>query len=701
MTLRLAARWPRPPAFAGCSRVLAHAGWLGTVVLACAAAVLAVLTRLPAPELAMPFGAAVMAVAFAGVGTLVALRRPGNPMGWLLGAIGLCVILTVLFPLYARYTLVTRPGALPGGELAGWTGLWIWTFAPGLAGTFLLLLFPDGRLPSVRWRPVAWLAAADLAACAVATAIVAADSRPPSFDPEVDAPADLVLLGVPGAGFVALFVASVAAGRSRYRRARGEERRQLQWFGFSVAVAAAAVGAQFLGNQENGPDPVMSWLVVLAIGIPFAIGFAIFKYRLYDIDLVIRKTFVYAVLAGFVTLVYLAVVVGIGALAGTGDRVGDGAGILLPLLATAVAALGFSGVRDRARRLADRLVYGVRATPYEALSRLSERLTASYEMEEFLPTLTRVLAEATGARRAEVWVRVGAELRRVAVHGVDGGMPVTVAMPDAGVLPGLAGADLTAPIRSRGELLGAITLAKTAGEPLDERDAGLVRDLAAQAAVAFRDVMLTAELRASRQRIVLAQDTERRRLERDIHDGAQQNLVALALKLRLARALLDAGDARARTLLDELGTDIQTALDTVRDLARGVFPAILADHGLVRALRAHAASLPRPVETVFRVEPADLRCGPEIETAVYFCVREALQNAVKHADDGDLRLTLALTPDGLEFSVSDSGPGFDPAAAGPGTGLQNMKDRLEALGGTFTLRSAPGQSTTVTGVITT
>ncbi|WP_433323350.1 ATP-binding protein [Spirillospora sp. CA-294931] len=695
---------PRPPAFPRWPRVLAHAGWLSTVVLACATALLAVLTRLPAREVAMPFGAAVMAVAFAGVGTLVALRRPGNPMGWLLSAIGLSVILTVGLPLYARYTLETRPGALPGGELAGWTGLWIWTFAPGLAGTFLLLLFPDGRLPSPRWRPVAWLAAADLAVCAAATAIVAAGFRPPSFSPEFDTPADPLLLGVPGAGFLALFVASAAACRGRYRRARGDERRQLQWFGFSVAIAAAAVAAQFLGDPENKPDPVTSWLVALAIGIPFAIGFAIFKYRLYDIDVVIRKTVVYAVLAGFVTLVYLAVVVGIGALAGTGDGVGDGTDLLPPLLATAVAALGFSSVRDRARRLADRLVYGVRATPYEALSRLSERLTAAYEMHEFLPALTRLLAEATGARRTEVWVRVGAELRRLAVHGEDGppgATPLTTPMPDAATLPDLPGADLTAPIRNRGELLGAITLTKSPGEALDERDAGLVRDLAAQAAVALRDVMLTAELRASRQRIVLAQDTERRRLERDIHDGAQQNLVALALKLRLARALLDTADPRAHVLLDELGTDIETALATMRDLARGVFPAILTDHGLVHALRAHAASLPRRVRTRFQVDPPDLRCDPEIETAVYFCVREALQNAVKHADDGALHLTLTLDPGGLEFSVADSGPGFDPASTGPGTGLQNIKDRLEALGGTLTLRTAPGEGTTVTGAVTT
>ncbi|MEU7897385.1 histidine kinase [Nonomuraea sp. NPDC049152] len=668
---------------------LGQALWLSTVTLAAANAMLAVLNRPDdGPGMGYGLGASLMAVAFAAVGALVAARSPRNPMGWLLSGMGLALAATSLCQGYAAYALITRPGSLPGGEVAGWAGSWLWVLVVVPAGTFLPLLFPDGRPPSARWHPVAWLAAADLVAVGVCAAVLAAGFAPPAFEPVLTGLADFLLLAVPAAAFCALTLASAAASLVRYRRAGGEERQQLKWFGFSVTVAAAAVVVQFV--PPTGRPDWRASLLVLAAGIPVAIGIAIFKYRLYDIDAVIHRTFSYTVLAGFITAVYLAVVVGVGSAVGART----GGGMFLPLIATAIAALGFSGVRTRAQLLADRLVHGARATPYETLSRLSERLATTSSIEEFLPSLARALADATGALRADVWVRVGGRLEPAASHPptAEPAAPLDL-VGDA--LPRLPSGHTVAEVRTHEALLGAIALTKPPGESPTATDAKLVADLAAHAAIAFRDVARAAELRESRRRIVTAQDAERRRLERDLHDGAQQNLVALALKLRLARQLLDTEPAHVGPLLEQLGAEAESALETVRDLARGVFPAILADKGLAPALRAHIAKLPAAAEA--DLPPTLGRFAPEIEAAVYFCCLEALQNAAKHAGGSIPLLRLATGEGWLEFSVRDSGPGFDPRSPGQGSGLRNMKDRLEAVGGVLTVSSAPGRGATVQG----
>ncbi|WP_067453240.1 sensor histidine kinase [Actinomadura macra] len=687
------------------ARQAGHALWLGTVVLASANLLLAVLNGTDAAGLglAYPVGISVMAVAFSAVGSVVSLRLPANPIGWLLSGIGAAIAVTGLCQSYAIYTLVTRPGALPGGELASWAGSWTWVFAVFPSGTFLPLLFPDGRLRSRLWRAVAWLSAADLVAAAVCFAILSAGSDPRMFHPSVHGTADVLLIVLPAGMFGLLTVLSAAASRGRYRRARGDERQQLKWFGASIALGAVSVTLQFLQPLAH-PDPWFSSLLVLGVCTPVAIGFGISKYRLYDIDAVLRRTIVYATLAAFITVVYVAVVVGVGSLFGTraDGWPQAGGGPLLPLVATAIAALGFGGVRTRAKQFADRLVHGVRATPYETLSHLSERLASSASIEEFLPSLARALAEATGASRTEVWIKVGDRLHLAAAHpsGSSGDAPLVL---DGAALPHFTWADVTAEVRDQGELLGAITVAKPPGDPVTERDTALTADLAAHAAIAFRDVARAAELRESRKRLVAAQDTERRRLERDLHDGAQQHLLAITAKVGLARGLLaDASSPRvreARALLDELGRDTETALETLRDLARGIFPAILADKGLVRALRAQGRRLPLPPEFTVAPGSAARRFAPEVETAVYFCCLEGLQNAAKHAAGSAPRVRLTFDDDGLEFTVADDGPGFDPgiAASAAGSGLRNMRDRIEAVGGRLDIRSAPDGGTTVTG----
>ena len=202
------------------------------------------------------------------------------------------------------------------------------------------------------------------------------------------------------------------------------------------------------------------------------------------------------------------------------------------------------------------------------------------------------------------------------------------------------------------------------------------------------------ELRASRQRLVAAQDAERRRLERNIHDGAQQQLVALAVKVRLARQLAERDQGKAEDLLQQAEREVTEALEDLRDLARGIYPPLLADRGLVAALQAQARKSPVPV----RLEAVSVdRYPQEAEAAVYFCVLEALQNVAKYAGAGSVRVEIAGDGGGLRFSVTDDGAGFDPDTARSGSGLQGMADRLAALGGSFDVRSAPGRGTSVEG----
>ncbi|MGZ4137295.1 MAG: sensor histidine kinase [Actinomycetota bacterium] len=252
-------------------------------------------------------------------------------------------------------------------------------------------------------------------------------------------------------------------------------------------------------------------------------------------------------------------------------------------------------------------------------------------------------------------------------------------------------------------MLGALAVAMPANDPIDPVREKLIDDLAAQAGLALRNVRLTAELQtrldelcAAQKRIVAAQDQERRRLERNIHDGAQQQLVALAVKARLARSLVGRNDDKASELLEQIGAETQEALEDLRDLARGIYPPLLADKGLVAALEAQARKSPIPAE----VSPDGIgRYDQALEAAVYFSILEALQNAAKYSDAARVSVALAQANGDVTFEVRDDGVGFEPSQTGYGTGLQGIADRLRALDGTLEVRSAPGSGTTIAGSV--
>lgn len=418
---------------------------------------------------------------------------------------------------------------------------------------------------------------------------------------------------------------------------------------------------------------------------------------------VARVGLVLLAMAGFVAVVYVVVVRGGGALIGRTDSPHLG----LSVLATAIVALAFGPVMARVRQWAATLVHGGRAAPYEVLARFLARVTETYPIEEVPARMARLLAEGTGAAYAQVWLVVGGELA-----------PASTWPPDAatrGDPPDPADQELVSrgrrvmTVHHAGEPLGVLLVQEHERQPLTPVEERLFGGLAAQAGLVLRTVRLraelarqlaeisqrAAELQASRLRIVATQDEERRRLERDIHDGAQQHLVALAVNLRLAQTLVGRSWDRAEDVFADLRTTAADTIETLTDLSRGIYPRVLTEAGLVPALRAAADTCPVPVTVT--ADPL-ARETADVEAALYFCCVEALQNAAKHADAAHVLVEVRRDGDAVTLVVRDDGVGF----AGPprtGAGLANMRDRIESAGGSLVVASRPGEGTRITARI--
>ena len=308
--------------------------------------------------------------------------------------------------------------------------------------------------------------------------------------------------------------------------------------------------------------------------------------------------------------------------------------------------------------------------------------------------MARMLTEATGAERAEVWLRSsGAERLEAAWPTAAGTAEPPADLAGAGGRDGLS---RSFPVEHRGERLGALRVTCSPREPLTPAGERLVRDVAAQAGLVLRNVGLIEDLRSSRQRLVSAADEARRGLERNLHDGAQQQLIALRISLGLARQVVASSPQEAAELLVQTEHQAREALAEMRELAHGIYPPLLADLGLAAALDAQArkAAIPVTVEAV-----GVGRYPQDVEAAVYFCVLEALQNVAKYARASAAKVTLGQDGPHLTFTVADDGQGFEPAATPVGSGLQGITDRLAALGGTIDIASAPSHGTQITGRI--
>jgi len=563
-------------------------------------------------------------------------------------------------------------------------------FMSGVAYMYAVALFPDGKLVP-RWsvRPLRTLYLLVSVGVTFGAAV-------------------LVYQGstIFAAHFVVFFgllipIVGVAAQTYRYRRPTTEQElhqaAMLRWallpaFGAGVVYLVASVAATRLAGPiavrlVSLEATVIQVFPALFAIVPVVLFVAIVRRRLWDIDLVINKALLYGALAVFIGAMYVLVVAGIGSLVGRRNSLG------LAIMATALVAVAFQPARSRAQRLANRLVYGERASPYEVLAGFSERVAGAISIEEVLPQMAEASARGVGAARSQVRLF----LPRGGVRAV-----AWPAGRDSGPF------DRVISVMHRGEPVGEISVAKPPGDPLTPAEERLLADLASEAGLALHNVRLTveleagleeisaqaAELRASRERIVAAQDAAARRLERNIHDGAQQQLVSLMIWLRVAEGLVELDPVATREALGRLKSDAADALDNLRDLARGIYPALLADKGLGPAIVAQANKTGLSVA----IEYEGLRrYSPETEFAVYFCCLEALQNVAKYAASSRVLMCLEDRDGWLTFSVADDGGGFDPERTPRGSGLQNMADRLAAIGGTLEVRSGPAAGTTISG----
>jgi signal transduction histidine kinase len=639
----------------------------------------------------------IFGIAFVLIGALVASRQPRNPVGWIFWGGGIEAAIQSLMTEYSW--TAARVGPLPGATDAGWLAGGLGEAIFLLAFTYILLFFPDGHLPSPRWRPMAIAAGLLIGMSGLIQTIATAPTG-------VNLGLYLNTSGRPVASALALpaVLTAIVGLVVKYRRADRARRQQIKWVAFAAAVILLCVLiVPVVAIALLPPGFFNSTVAAIVFGggtltivlLPIAMAIAILRYSLYDIDLVINRTVAYGALAIAITLIYVAVVVGIGSVVGRGGQ----ANFILSIAATALVAVAFQPIRARAQRLANRLVYGERATPYEVLSRFSERIADTVASDETLGQMARVLAQGTGATRAEVWLRAASTLHCAAAYPETAVRPEPVPLP-RGELPQIGG-DALAPVSHQGELLGVLAVRKRKGESMTPIEEKLLADLARQAGLVLKNVGLTAdlrrrleELRASRERLVSAQDAERRRLERNIHDGAQQNLVALKVKLGLARHTWKKQPERMEALLDELVADADESLNTLRELARGIYPPLLAEKGLATALEAQGRRASIPVELSSNGAG---RYRPDLEAAIYFCCLEALQNAAKYSGASLVQIQLSQEGGELVFAVRDDGRGYDARRMKPGAGLQNMIDRVEAMGGRLEIESAVGTGTLVTG----
>jgi signal transduction histidine kinase len=663
---------------------------------------------------------AICFVASASVGAVLVARADGHPIGWLFLAAG------ALYGAGLAGANVAKQRFLDGhvdefSAYASWVSVWSWELAAAL-GVLTVALFPDRRPRSRGMRALVALIVADGVAQLLALALLPGEldggshpDNPVGIDGLrgfLDGAVDVT----EGVSWV-LTAAAVGALLLRYRRADAEGRRPLRWLVLAVvAFVAALVGSLAVSAFADIEVQLVPFFVLL-VAIPVAMATAILKDRLYDIELIVNRAVVWVLLAGGVTGVYVLAVLVARALFVRGDASSSTAAVV----ALVVVALGLAPARERLQRVADRVVFGRRATPYHALASFAEHSAGAWSIADTAPRLAGLLSDATGAATAVVYVRADDELVPVArePRSADELAPIPVDDPE-GRLGRYSVAQL---VERRGEVLGAVALTMPPGVPVRAGERRVVRQLAAQAALSFETLRLTAdltrhaealaaqaeELRRSRLRLVQVQDAERHRIGRDLHDGAQQHLVAILTKAGLARSQLSRDPALADGTIVELQQDTKDALHEIREFVHGISPQILADRGLVVAVQQRAARL--PVDVVVECDPADVgrRFDRSVESTAWFVFSEALTNVLKHARAERVTVRLCThdgagwgSPDGarsdahdsvlglagvLGLEVADDGIGLRDRP--PGHGLTNMGDRVAALGGTLSIEPDP------------
>ncbi len=659
---------------------------------------------LPQEDLALFVPVMIGGGAMCVVGALIA-SRTRNLLGWLLIAIpgmtGVSILASAVVDGWVAGSV-----SLSADSIAwmAWLSGWPFFISLGLL-VAVFYLFPTGQIASRRWR---WPWRLYVGALVVVIGGFMILPGPLDVgDATIANPLGIEavgaflgkLIGVAGLIVVLSAFAAFVSLVFRYRAAGSEERQQLRWL-FLIGALGAALFLTFLtlaiivGDVDEGPaataaDVLLVLLVTdLVVGIPVATGIAIFRYHLYDLGIVVRKTVVFGLLALFITAVYVAIVVGIGVLVDDPDN------IALSIAATALVAVLFQPARERVERLAARLVFGERATPYEVMAGFSERVASSVSVDHVLPEMAAAAGAGVGAIEASVRVSLsdGRELvERWSRENADG----VVAAPTR-----------TIPVAYHGDVVGEIDLTKAATEPLTSAEEKLLADLAGQAGLALHNVRLTEELalrvveldvqaaalRASRERLVTARDAQRRGLQRDLHEGPEHALVTIGQQLLIAQGA-DTSDTLA--IVDHQLERATSTLEGLRDLARGIFPPLLAEAGVVPALEAHIRKVGANATVEADGGMRDRRFDADLEACIYFCGLQTVQNVIRHAGNAPCVVRLAMEGDTISVNIEDDGPGFDPAVTSWGMGLAIVKDRVDALEGSLRIESVEREGTRV------
>ncbi|MBV9093258.1 MAG: hypothetical protein JO132_05205 [Streptosporangiaceae bacterium] len=679
----------------------------GLVLPAAAIALSAAALRIPVPggvsSLAAVTSGLVMAWAVCGA---VAARAPERTPQWQLAIGALTASVAVCASrLAAHATGGQHRAALAVASLTAPLVIAI--------SVHLVLALPDGRLYS-RLRQAGAALAYALAVAAGAVLAVAARQVP----------------AVAAAVAWALAIAcALPAARTRYTTAAGRDRERLQWAAVGTVLAGtAALSLAVLYLLVGWPAPIAPVVAGVTVLIPLGLLAADVPQLGQHGGRALVQVLAIAGFAVTVSVIYLVVVLGIGKPpADAADRELLG----LSMVAAAVAAISFAPARVRLLDWANRRVFGARQAPDELLRTFGTRMTRAISLDELLLQLAESLRKTMRLTSAEVYTGTGDVLDRVAAVPDTGPRSLVVRDRERAVVAraGVSGRAWTAvwlpalldgrgdcrlrvaPAGHGGELFGLIVAERSAAaDAFSEEDDRVLTELARQVGLAVHNARLDTELqttldelrkqadelRRSRARIVASGDAERRRVERNLHDGAQQHLVALAINLRLTRDIVADDPQAAAAMLDQLADDVKATIQELRELAHGIYPPLLADSGLGEALRAAGQRSPQPV----RVTAGGIgRYSLEVESAVYFCCLEALQNAAKHAPHAQVDVRVWEESGGLLFSVTDDGPGFDAERARSGHGYVNMADRLGAIGGTVRWESHPGAGARIVGSV--
>jgi two-component system, NarL family, sensor kinase len=594
------------------------------------------------------------------LGALIIPRRPTNPVGWLFMLIGLICAVVILTATYSGYRIM------------GWANQWTPALAYGLL-PLALLLFPDGRLPSRRWRVAVWALAIGLGVTVVFLALTVWDVPSLLIDPNQPVPRRAqITWRIAQAGLLVVTATTLGAAASlvaRWRHADGDTRQQLKW------LAAAAASIPLIVLLQIPPLEFQVLEVYIAVVVPAAAAVAILKYRLYDIDLYLNRSLVYATLTLVVIGAYAGIVTLLGALLATS------APQLPALVATGVIALLFQPLRERVQRGANRLLYGDRQDPYAVVSRLGGRLEQALDPAAVLPQVAQTVAEALQVPYVAIELGSDSGSRLVASHGRRGIDPEAF------------------PMTYQGQVVGQLLVSpRSPSESFTASERDLLQSLARQAGLAAHAARLTADLQRSREQLVRSREEERRRMRRELHDGLGPSLAGMTMQVGAARALLAADADPIDRLLHNLEQQLQACIVEVRRLVDDLRPRALDQLGLVGAIRqqvnAFSAAADGDTLEITVDGPDELGELPAaVEVAAYRIATEAVTNTVRHAAARRCEVRLQLQ-DGLVVEVSDDGVGLrdrDPV----GVGLTSMRERAEELGGSLTVEGLPEHGTRI------